>query len=156
MTLERFVVVSTKPMFGSSEVTGPYNRPCSFIDRKLGPLIQTRSTVPSLWRPAVFSAMTRVTASAVSFRRTWTTLTPKCAFSSSPAQVMKAFVFSSPAQALKYTVWPFALASTCSHSAVVCASDRAENRAENSARANTRHRASARNEGMNFLCFRVR
>ena len=43
--------------------------------RKFGPLIQMRSTVPSLLRPAAFSATTRVTASEVSLRRTWLTFT---------------------------------------------------------------------------------
>ena len=44
--------------------------------RKFGPLIQIRSTVPSALRPAAFSVMTRVTASAVSLSLTWLTLTP--------------------------------------------------------------------------------
>ena len=69
--------------------------------RKLGPLIQIRSTEPSRLRPADFSAITRVTASAVSLSRTCWTLTPCRALTCSPTQAMKALVFSSPPQAFQ-------------------------------------------------------
>ena len=101
ITLERLLVVSIRPALGSSGVTGPNSRPCCFMVRKFGPFSQIRSTVPSLLRPAVFSATTRVTASAVSLSRTCTTLTPWRALTCSPAQAMKALVCSSPAHALK-------------------------------------------------------
>ena len=70
ITLERLLTVSTYLKFGSACVTGPYSSFCVFRLRKFGPLIQIRSTVPSVSRPAAFSAITRVTASDVSFSRT--------------------------------------------------------------------------------------
>ena len=75
-TLERMRTVSTLAYAGSACVNGPYSSDCCFIARKLGPLIQIRSTRPPVSRPAAFSATTRVTASAVSLSFTWLTLTP--------------------------------------------------------------------------------
>ena len=69
--------------------------------KKFGPLSQIRSTVPPSLRPADFSAITRVTASEVSFRRTWTTLTPWRDLTCSPTQAMNAFNLGSPAQAFQ-------------------------------------------------------
>jgi hypothetical protein len=56
---------------------------------KFSPLIQIRSTVPSpAWRPAAFSARTRLTTSAASLIFTCSSFTPWAAWISAAAHWM--------------------------------------------------------------------
>ena len=68
--------VSTSLKLGSLSVNGPYSIWPRFMAAKFSPLIQIRSTEPPSLRPAVFSASTRETASAVSASFTWRSVTP--------------------------------------------------------------------------------
>ncbi len=68
---------STNWKLGRVSANGPNSRPSRFMAAKFSPLIHTRSTVPSLsLRPAVFSARTRLTTSAVSVIFTCSSFTP--------------------------------------------------------------------------------
>ena len=81
--------VSTHWKLGSCWANGADSKPSRFMAAKFSPLIQIRSTVPSVaLRPACFSARTRLTTSAASLILTCCRFRPKSRLSSATAHWM--------------------------------------------------------------------
>src|SRR4051812_34468765 len=112
--------------FGSPWVQPQDKRSPCFIVAKFSPLIQIRSTDPSVSLPADFSPSTLFTASTVSAIGTWLIVTPTFWASSLRYPVTSLLMVSSPPHMYQLTVLPLAAARMASHAAVSadgCAED---------------------------------